>query len=112
MILEYEEVCEMPREDARGPEGRGPMTGRRLGSCAGCEEPGSAADPGGAARGRRRGWRNVYRATGIPGWKRGFARPCHSSEDQTQALRNYAEILREKAEEIERHLKELKANDG
>lgn len=30
----------MPRGDKKGPEGRGPMTGRRMGYCAGNDMPG------------------------------------------------------------------------
>lgn len=103
----------MPRGDARGPEGRGPLTGWGLGACAGYERPGFAARrPGGAGRGRGRGWRNVYRATGIPGWQRGFASLSLSGEEQTEALKEYAETLREEAEVIERRINELRADDG
>ncbi|RCW57439.1 DUF5320 domain-containing protein [Halanaerobium sp. ST460_2HS_T2] len=47
----------MPRGDRRGPEGRGPMTGRGLGYCAGNDQPGFAVDaaPQGAGRGFRNG---------------------------------------------------------
>lgn len=47
----------MPGGDRRGPEGRGPMTGRGLGYCAGNDQPGFAADaaPQGAGRGFRNG---------------------------------------------------------
>ncbi|SIR39527.1 DUF5320 domain-containing protein [Halanaerobium kushneri] len=47
----------MPRGDRRGSEGRGPMTGRGLGYCAGNDQPGFAVDaaPQGAGRGFRNG---------------------------------------------------------
>ncbi len=103
----------MPRGDARGPEGRGPLTGRGLGPCAGHERPGFAVrGSGGVGRGRGRGWRNVYRATGIPGWQRGFAPPRLSGEEREDALKDYAKTLREEAEAIERRIRELKADDG
>jgi len=36
----------MPGGDRTGPEGIGPMTGRRMGFCAGNEEPGNFYNPG------------------------------------------------------------------
>lgn len=48
----------MPRGDRTGPDGRGPMTGRRAGYCAGYYGPGHANDripPIGMGRGRGRG---------------------------------------------------------
>ncbi len=46
----------MPRGDGTGPEGRGPMTGRGLGYCAGYSTPGFTKGVGrGLARGRGRG---------------------------------------------------------
>jgi len=67
----------MPGGDRTGPWGRGPMTGRRAGYCAGFSVPGYANPiPGsggmgcGRGWGRGRGWRNWYRATGLPGWVR------------------------------------------
>ena len=60
----------MPRGDRRGPEGRGSMTGRGLGYCAGNHQPGFAADaaPQGAGRGPRNG------AGRGPGFGRGLGR--------------------------------------
>jgi len=61
----------MPRGNRRGPEGRGPMTGRGLGYCAGNDQPGFAADA--ASQGAGRGFRNS--AGRGPGFsrRRGFA---------------------------------------
>jgi hypothetical protein len=53
----------MPRGDGTGPMGRGPLTGRRAGFCAGYQTPGYANPevPGmGMGRGRRRGFRRGY----------------------------------------------------
>jgi hypothetical protein len=75
----------MPAGDGTGPEGMGPMTGRRAGYCAGSSMPGYANPmPGrglgmGWGRGRGwsgggRGWRHWYYATGLPRWARfGYA---------------------------------------
>ncbi len=81
----------MPRGDGTGPRGMGPMTGRAAGYCAGYDAPGYATTGigWGARMGRGfgvgrgywgggsgywggggRGWRNMYYATGVPGWAR------------------------------------------
>ena len=65
----------MPGGDGTGPMGMGPMTGRGAGHCAGFAVPGvvngvlSGGIPG-RGRGGRRGWRNMFYATGLPGWVR------------------------------------------
>ncbi|MFW6279417.1 MAG: DUF5320 domain-containing protein [Planctomycetota bacterium] len=74
----------MPGGDGTGPAGMGPMTGRAAGYCAGYGVPGymnpipgggywGAGRGFGGGRGRRGGWRNWYRATGMPGWARAQA---------------------------------------
>lgn len=83
----------MPGGDGTGPMGFGPMTGRAAGYCAGYGVPGfmnpipgggyggwgrgyGAGGPGfWGGRGRGRGWRNSYRATGLPGWPRAGMSP-------------------------------------
>ena len=78
----------MPAGDGTGPMGMGPMTGRGAGYCAGYGVPGYASPVRGrgfgmgwgrgggwgGGGGRGRGWRNMYYATGLPGWARfGYA---------------------------------------
>ncbi len=70
----------MPGGDRTGPMGRGPMTGRGAGLCAGYNAPGYANPIPGRGFGRGfwgrgwggggRGWRHMYYATGLPGWMR------------------------------------------
>jgi len=75
----------MPGGDRTGPMGMGPMTGRGAGYCAGFAVPGFVNRPfggffgrpfggffgrGRGAGGGGRGWRNMYYATGLPGWAR------------------------------------------
>ncbi len=64
----------MPGGDRTGPMGMGPMTGRGAGYCAGGRAPGfvTRALGGffGRGRGGGRGWRNMFFATGLPGWAR------------------------------------------
>jgi len=70
----------MPRGDGTGPTGMGSMTGRAAGYCAGYNTPGFTnpvpgrgfwrAGRGGGFGGGGRGHRNMYYATGLPGWAR------------------------------------------
>ncbi len=120
----------MPRGDGTGPMGAGPMTGRAAGYCAGFEMPGYA-NPlpgrgfgrGGGFRGRGfggggRGRRNMYYATGLPGWMRyGAAAPLPYAapyakpdpELEKQALRNHAEALAAELESVKKRLSDIEA---
>ncbi|NLV31284.1 MAG: DUF5320 domain-containing protein [Acidobacteria bacterium] len=117
----------MPGGDRTGPMGMGSMTGRAAGYCAGFGAPGYAQPgPGrgfGYGRGRGfggggRGWRNMYYATGRPGWSR-FGRgavpygyPPYRTPDpgtETEALRNQAEMLKTELDAIEKRLSEIEA---
>lgn len=65
----------MPGGDGTGPMGIGPMTGRGAGYCAGFAVPGVVNRMFGGGffgrgRGGRRGWRNMFYATGFPGCAR------------------------------------------
>lgn len=116
----------MPRGDRTGPEGRGPMTGRRAGYCAGndvpgCFEPGRgyARRPFGRGRGNRgggRGWRNWFYATGVPGWARfgpqdgppaGAPSADAPTADEAESLKAQAEWLRGELDAIDQRLREL-----
>jgi len=115
----------MPRGDRTGPQGMGPMTGRGMGYCAGYDAPGymnpafgrgAGFGYGRGFRGGGRGWRNMYYATGMPGWARyGYApawgmppaAPAWSAEDETAALKQQAEMLQETLNDINRRLDEL-----
>ena len=111
----------MPWGDRTGPEGRGPMTGRCLGYCAGFDVPGSMHPAGGfgrrMARGRARGWRNRYYATGMPEWVRpGYPGPWQGApahwgpptreqeldmlSAQAKALQGQLELLNERIAEL------------
>jgi hypothetical protein len=67
----------MPGGDRTGPMGMGPMTGRGAGFCGGAGAPGFMSRMCGAflgrGRGGGRGWRNMFYATGLPGWVRAGA---------------------------------------
>lgn len=105
----------MPRGNGRGPAGRGPMTGRAAGFCAGNGQPGFAGMGAGLGcgfgRGRGgRGNRNMFRATGVPGWMRaGLSAVLEPSAGETekQVLTSRAEVLQRQLDEIKRRLVSL-----
>ena len=116
----------MPGGDRTGPMGMGAMTGRAVGYCAGSGAPGYAnLVPGrgsgmGFGRGRgARGWRNMFYATGLPGWMRfgGNAAPHGNPapyqkpdpEMEKQALENQAEALQSELDLIKKRLGEMEA---
>lgn len=123
----------MPARDGTGPRGMGPMTGRGMGFCGpGADRPGGGyglgygygrgggfrgggfgrcAWPGG---GRGRGWRNMYYATGVPGWGRGWMHPGFgpyaggwSEADDLEALKGYAANLEEALRNVQTRVSEL-----
>lgn len=120
----------MPRGDRTGPMGMGERTGCAAGYCAGFGVPGYAnpvPGPGlGSGRGfwsrgfggGGRGCRNMFYATGQPGWMRfgkyagsypyqtGYQKP--DPEAEKQALKSQAQILRAKLDAIEKRLVEIK----
>ncbi len=132
----------MPRGDGTGPAGMGPMTGKAAGYCAGYSVPGFAnpafgrgafRGPGffGGGFGRGRGYRNMYYATGLPGWYRANAgMPARGSyrgtepypfqgasrfgaaEDEKAFLKDQAEFLKSQVSDIESRLAELEKNEN
>jgi len=115
----------MPRGDGTGPAGLGPMTGRAAGYCAGFPVPGFMnRSVGGGGFWRRggfgggRGWRNWYRATGVPGWARAsagmpawgmpgaaqypweVAPPAPSAANELTVLKQQSEMLTQQLEAI------------
>lgn len=120
----------MPRGDCTGPAGMGPRTGRAMGYCSGYSTPGFMNRPGigggagmgyggsmGFGGGGGRGRRNMYYATGLPGWMRfggmGYGRPWPVGapavipENETAALRAQADYLSGMLEQIQKRLSEL-----
>jgi hypothetical protein len=126
----------MPAGDGTGPRGMGPMTGRGAGYCAGYGAPGYANPmPGwsfGMGRGRGRGggwgrgWRNMYYATGLPGWARYGYAPAWGAppaaaygpygapptrEQETEFLKSQAEMLKEELDAISQRIAELEKQE-
>jgi hypothetical protein len=100
------------------------MTGRGLGFCAGFDRPGFGGFGGGGfayARGWRRGNRNMYYATGLPGWARGRwgaysgrmtevpngGRIRYSRSEEITYLKDQAGYFREMLDQINRRIDEL-----
>jgi hypothetical protein len=107
----------MPGGDRTGPVGRGPMTGRGAGFCAGQGVSGfgnPGYNAGGAFSGGRggRGRRNRFFATGVPGWQSFAGNPIPggmSFPAQPEAPQNELNVLKGQAQYLERGLKELQA---
>ena len=111
----------MPGGDRTGPMGMGPMTGRRAGFCGGAGVPGCMNHRRGArlgqgqGRGRGgRGRRNMFHATGLPGWMRsgvaGVA-PAEvpASEVERQSLQDQVKTLQSQLDEVKRQLAQSEA---
>ncbi len=118
----------MPRGDGTGPGGMGPMTGRAAGYCAGYNTPGFAnpvhgrgfwgAGRGGFGGGGR-GWRNMYYATGLPGWARfggvPYAEPYGippyaaqtTPEQEVDYLKDQAKYFQDSLGNINKRIEEL-----
>ena len=109
----------MPRGDGTGPMGTGSMTGRGVGYCAGNTAPGFASAGYGAGLGGRcRGFagggygrRNMFYATGQPGWARfgGVNAPLADPEVEQAALKGRAEALGTELEQIKARLEALES---
>ena len=104
----------MPGGDGTGPAGMGPMTGRRMGFCAGYPAAGFAntrpvffGRGAGAGFGRGRGNRFWARTTGLPGWYRAgagypaFARWPVQTQPATMQDPEYAWAQPSKEQEIQ-----------
>jgi hypothetical protein len=124
----------MPRGDRTGPAGMGSVTGRGVGYCAGYGAPGYANPEPGFGRGRGRGWwgaspawrgggrgwRHSYYATGMPGWARysyppawayGPYGPPATEEQETELLKDQADVLKRELEAITQRLEELEKKE-
>jgi hypothetical protein len=102
----------MPRGNGMGPMGMGPMTGRGAGNCAGTSRKvitGRGQGGGGNGSGGR-GWRNMFFATGLPGWLRSAAdaptSPGTTSVPGKKDLEVRAEALQAELDAIKKRLEE------
>lgn len=103
----------MPRGDSTGPYGDGPMTGRRLGYCAGNDRPGFETLSGNFGGGYGRGFGRVFgRGRGM-GYRFGqgygrFSDETAPNVSKETLLENEARILKEQLASLEKQLSELK----
>ena len=109
----------MPRGNRTGPRGAGPRTGRGAGFCSGYDTPGfsnpglrgGGFGGGGFGFGGRggRGWRNMYYATGQPGWVRGgfTPPPPPTAEEEVNLLQNEASWLKEQLDAINQRIAQM-----
>jgi hypothetical protein len=112
----------MPGFDGTGPMGMGPMTGGARGFCNPYGRP--FARRGfrqwfGGGRGRGRGYRHMYWATGQPGWMRvgpagyagePFAAP-YTKDQEMDFLKDQAAALKEELDAIDSRLRDLESED-
>ena len=126
----------MPGGDGTGPGGMGSMTGRGAGYCAGNTVPGYMNSYGGrnfgagrgvvGARGRGRGYRNQYYATGLPGNSPQTKKPPHTKyslgsptygspyipdvdpKEEVKMLKDQAGMLEKQLDDIQGRMDELK----
>ncbi len=94
----------MPRGDGTGPLGEGPLTGRRMGYCAGFSVPGFM-NPG-FGRGFGRGFR--YRARFAQRIPVRWSQPqALTKAEEKQLLQEELKALKQEMREIEARLKEI-----
>ncbi|MEN8117982.1 MAG: DUF5320 domain-containing protein [Bacteroidota bacterium] len=104
----------MPAFDKSGPNGQGPMTGRRMGACSGSNYPGNEA-PFHRGRGLGRGNRGGYahtRGEGF-GYHRGFRNRYFENTPETSDktfLENEINTLRNQLDYYEKKLSEVKGD--
>ncbi len=114
----------MPGGNGTGPMGIGSMTGRAAGFCAGFGMPGYANAPvrrgfgAGYGRGREfrgrnagRGFRHMFQATGLPGWRRfgGYGVPYKETDPdfEEQTLKNQVSALQSELDFVKKRLSEI-----
>jgi len=106
----------MPGFNGTGPRGQGPITGGGRGFCAVPLGRGRHLPYEGRffGRGRGRGFRNRYRATGLPGWARvgyGYPAPVGVAYPYPEGLTSQEErdILKEEAQILEEQLADIQS---
>jgi len=102
----------VPRGNRTGPAGAGPMTGRRAGYCTGYDMPGFSNPSfpwrgvGFGFRGGGFGWRNMFYATGLPGWLR-YIHAQQPPQDESETLRVEANWLKSQLDAINKRIDDL-----
>jgi hypothetical protein len=106
----------MPRGDRTGPMGYGPLTGRRMGFCAGYDAPGFANLRGGGGLGRAWGrgggfGRGMAFRGGRQGWG-GYPVPAgfqgYGPAEEATQIRSEIDVLEKTLETLKKRLDEVK----
>jgi len=104
--IKKEEV-NMPGGDRTGPAGMGPMTGRRMGLCAGNEQNGNSY---GFGRGFVRGFRGNQRGGrgfSFSRHRNAFNKPMADSESQKKVIENELDALKRQISFLQAGLERL-----
>jgi uncharacterized protein DUF5320 len=100
----------MPRGDKTGPEGRGPLTGKRMGNCAG-DETSKFSNTFGFGRGFGRGFQNKHNRSGNRFFGRGqssYQNPNFSEVKDSTTIENEINALKNQISSLEKKLSDLK----
>jgi len=97
----------MPMGDGTGPNGMGPMTGRRMGYCSGFNAPGfmNSGFGRGSSRGFGRGRGFGFRAGFYP---QGIQPQVITEAEEKKFLQEDLEALKREMDEVQKRLKEFK----
>lgn len=110
----------MPGFDGTGPMGMGAMTGGGHGQCTPYyQTSGSAGFRPGQGRSGGRGYRHMYWATGLPGWRRPNSAAFQAipptasftGGQEIDFLKNQAQVLKAELDAVNARLQEIKAKD-
>jgi len=96
----------MPRGDKTGPEGRGPMTGRRMGYCVGNNHSGFEElydDGRGYGGGNRRGFGRGYRRRYIP-----LSEEIQTNKSADNVVLDEIKSIKQQIADLEKKLTDLK----
>jgi len=103
----------MPNGDRKGPEGKGPMTGRRAGFCSGAGEPGYTNGGGAGADRRFSGRRGAGLGRGAgSGYGRGYGAfassetPADEQNTENAVTEQELTVLKDRLRELEQRLSE------
>jgi hypothetical protein len=117
LVVEYKlmEVSKMPWNDRTGPIGQGPLTGRGMGPCGGCQGYGRAGRGfrRGAGRGFKQGSGFDWRRWNMPVEPQQPVQPTKEQEmnileSETIALENEQKLIKQEIDVIKKRLSELK----
>ena len=107
-IITIKKEVIMPRGDRTGPAGEGPLTGRRMGYCAGYDHPGFINLERGYGRGFRGG--SGYGRGFGPGFRHGYGDYYHGNSpgvSEKTVIENEIRILKDQLSTLEERLSKL-----